>query len=331
MTNRSTGPFRADQVGSLLRPPELLSARERFKQGALSAAGLRAVEDGSIREVARRQEAIGLRSITDGEFRRSFWHTDFFSQIEGVVIREGTYVASFQREDGKVNFTPQTIAIASKLRHRKPIQVDDFKFLKSVTRQTPKVSIPSPVWLHYRSNRDSVDAAAYPDLHEFVDDLVEVYASEMAALASAGCTYLQLDETTFAFLCDPKLRESDRKVGRNPDELVHDYVKLLNRVIDAAPDGMAICMHSCRGNYRSSWVASGGYEPVAEILFSELSVDGFFLEYDDARSGDFAPLRFVPKGKKQVVLGLVSSKRSKLESKDEIKRRLEEAVKYMPL
>jgi 5-methyltetrahydropteroyltriglutamate--homocysteine methyltransferase len=328
-TNRP--PFRADHVGSLLRPPKLLDARARRDRGEIDAAELRRAEDEAIFEAVRMQESLGLRAATDGEFRRTWWHTDFLGQIGGCVVKDGTFVASFQREDGQVTMTPHTIAVTGRLARTHPIQGPDFAYLKSVCQVVPKVSIPSPVWVHFRTPREDIDRAAYPDLDAFVADLIRVYCEEVADLAQLGCTYLQLDDTTFPYLCDPKLVEATRKGGRDPAQLLHLYARMLNEVRAAAPPGMAITTHMCRGNFRSAWVASGGWEPVAEILFNEVKIDGFFVEYDDERSGDFAPLRYVPKGGPKVVLGLVTTKRPRLETKDEMKRRIDEAAKYVAL
>jgi 5-methyltetrahydropteroyltriglutamate--homocysteine methyltransferase len=320
------GPFRADHVGSLLRPQRLIDAR-----AALSGAALRAVEDDCIREVVRAQEEVGLESVTDGEFRRAWWHLDFFERIEGVVVREGNLAASFRSEEGEVGLKTQSIEIDRKLARRRPIQLDDFKFLEScATRATPKVSIPSPAWLYLRSSRDAVAKAAYPDMAEFAADLARVYAEEIADLSAAGCTYLQLDETNFATLCDPHIRDDFKRRGRDPDALLAGGARIINEAIKGRPAKMAVCMHACRGNFKSAWIAEGGYDPVAEMMFDSLDIDGFFLEYDDARSGSFAPLRFLPKGKK-VVLGLVTSKKGALESKDTLKRRIDEAARYAPL
>jgi methionine synthase II (cobalamin-independent) len=323
-------PFRADHVGSLLRPKRLVEARAKRQRGEIDAARLRAVEDDCIRETVREQEGLGLRGITDGEFRRTWWHVDVFEKIEGVVVREGDLNATFRREDGEVGFKSQSIEIDKKLRRAAPIQLDDFKFLKSVVGQTAKTCLPAPSWLFIRSGRKSVAEAAYPDLDRLGADLARVYAEEIADLAAAGCTYLQIDETHFATLCDPAIRAEFAARGRDPDALMRQGIAIINDAIAKRPAGMGVTMHACRGNFRSAWVAEGGYEPVAETMFDTLAIDGFFLEFDDARSGDFAPLRFVPKGKK-VVLGLVTTKKGRLESKDELKRRIDEAAKYVPL
>jgi len=326
----SVTPFRADHVGSFLRPPKLKAAREQFKAGAIDATALRAVEDQCIREVVREQQDIGLQLVTDGEYRRTWYHADFLTQIQGVQIRNGTFPVNFQRPDGKVSFTPQDITIGGKLKRTRPIQLEDFKYLQSVAKLTTKVCIPSPAWLYIRSGRQHVSEAAYPDLDEFAADLSRVYAEEVADLAAAGCTRLQLDETNFALLCDEKLRQAARNNGRDPVAMVRSGIGIINNLVASAPKGISIGVHSCRGNFRSAWISSGGYEAVAEMLFNELEVDTFYLEYDDERSGELAPLRFVPKGK-TVVLGLVTTKLPKLESKDALKRRIEAAAKFMPL
>ena len=328
-TARNVPPFRADHVGSLLRPPALLQARDQFKQGTLSAEQLRAVEDDAIRDVVRLQEGLGLRAITDGEFRRTYFHIDFLTQLEGVVEQGGLPV-KFKKANGEVDFAPPVMKVTGKVRHRQPIQRRDFEFLKSVTRATPKVTIPSPTMLHFRGGRAAISQEAYPDLEQFYADVAAAYAAELRSLAEAGCTYVQLDDTNLAYLCDERQRAGARARGDDPNLLPRRYAALINAALAGRPPGMTVCVHLCRGNFRSSWAAEGGYEPVAEVLFNELAVDGYFLEYDDARSGDFAPLRHVPAGK-LVVLGLVSTKVGALESKDELKRRVEEAGRYLSL
>ena len=329
MTQRTTPPFRADHVGSFLRPKELLDARERYRKGAISKADLRQAEDRAIRDIVRLQEDLGLQGVTDGEFRRTYFHIDFLEQLEGVETRGGL-TAHFHSAKGEVDFAPPVLHVTSKLRHARPIQVADFEFLKSVTKRIPKVTIPSPTMLHFRGGREAISREAYPDLEAFFDDVAACYRDEIKALGAAGCTYLQLDDTNLAYLCDPKMREGARQRGDDPNELPRRYAKLINVAIADRPAGMRICTHLCRGNFKSAWVAEGGYEPVAEVLFNELNVDGYFLEYDDARSGNFSPLRFVPKNK-IVVLGLVTTKVGDLESKDMIKRRIDEATRYVPL
>lgn len=324
-------PFRFDHVGSLLRPAKLQEARARALDGTCSAAELRAVEDDCIRDVVKRQEAVGLDAVTDGEYRRTFFHTDFLQRLGGVTIEEGEFKAAFRKDDGtRVGFKPPTMHITGKISHVEPIQGRDFDFLKAATTRTPKVTIPSPSMLHFRGGRKAIDAAVYPDLKDFYADLSAAYAAEIADLAARGCRYLQMDDTNLAYLCDDEIRESTRARGDDPDELTHTYCRLFNAAIAARPKDMAVCVHLCRGNFKSAWVAQGGYEPVAEILFNEMAIDGFFLEYDDQRSGDFAPLRFVPKGKR-IVLGLMTTKKPELEAKDALKRRIEEAAQFVPL
>jgi 5-methyltetrahydropteroyltriglutamate--homocysteine methyltransferase len=328
---RIAPPYRADHVGSFLRPQRLLEARERRARGEITAEALRAVEDAAIREVVRHQEEVGLQAVTDGEFRRTFFHVDFLEQLDGVAVGEGSFTASFRRDDGtEVGFKPPTMRVAARIGHGKSIQGRDFEFLKSVATTRPKVCIPSPSMLHFRGGREAISAEAYPDLEAFYADLSAAYREEVQDLAARGCRYLQLDDTNLAYLCDDQIRAATRARGDDPDELPRLYCRLINEAIEGRPDDMAVCIHLCRGNYQSAWVAQGGYEPVAEILFNELAVDGFFLEYDDRRSGDFAPLRFVPEGK-AVVLGIMSSKRPDIEAKDTLKRRIDEAARYVDL
>ncbi len=324
-------PFRADHVGSYLRPKRLAEARDAFFAGKLPADALREVEDECIREVVKKQEEVGLKGITDGEFRRTYFHVDFLEKLDGVTVTYGEFVAKFRKDDGaEVGFRPPTMHVESKIRHASPIQGRDFDFLKSVTSRTPKVCIPAPSMLHFRGGRKAISETAYPDLEAFYDDLTAAYRDEIADLAKRGCRYLQLDDTNLAYLCDPAIRESTKARGDDPDALTHLYCRLVNDSIRDRPSDMVISVHLCRGNFKSAWVAQGGYEPVAEILLNEMKIDGFFLEYDDERSGDFAPLRFTPKGK-MIVLGLMSSKKRDVEPKDEIKRRIEEASRYVPL
>jgi len=327
---RATPPFRADHVGSLLRTKEVLAAREAHKQGKLSAAQLREAEDAGIRQAVKLQEDIGLRGITDGEYRRSSWHMDFLYQVGGATKVQDNLKVQFRNEQGVVEFTPAALRVTGKLKLDKTIFGDDFSFLKSVTKQTPKLTIPSPSMMHYRGGRAAIDEKVYPTLDQFWTDLGQVYADEIAALGKLGCTYLQLDDTSLAYLNDPTQREYVTKMGGDGGAQHLTYIKLINSALAKKPAGMTVCTHMCRGNFRSSWVAAGGYDHVAEALFGELKVDGFFLEYDDARSGGFEPLRFVPKNK-IVVLGLVTTKKAALESKDLLKRRIDEAAKYVPL
>jgi methionine synthase II (cobalamin-independent) len=324
-------PFRADHVGSLLRPPELLSARAEHRAGRLSAKELQDVEDAAIRDVVRMQEEIGLKGVTDGEFRRGSWHMDFIYQIGGVSRAEQRLNIQFRNERGTVEFSPTAHRISGKLRLEKTIFGDDFAYLKSVARATPKLTIPSPSMVHYRGGRAAIDEGVYPDLEAFWHDIAAVYSEEIARVHGLGCTYLQLDDTSLAYLNDPAQRAYVTSIGGDGDNQHLTNIKVINAALANRPPGMTVCTHMCRGNFRSSWMAEGGYDHVAEALFGDLEVDGFFLEYDDARSGGFAPLRFVPRGDKRIVLGLVTSKRAALESKDDLKRRIDEAAKYVPL
>ncbi len=330
MAPRTTPPFRADHVGSLLRPQFLLDARDQRKRNEISADDLRKVEDQAIREVVKLQEDIGLQVTTDGEFRRTYWHLDFLEQFSNVKVIPPSIKAKFHTHEGDIEFAPPGIRVEGKLARPHPIFVEHFKFLKSVTKVTPKITIPAPSNMHFRGGRKAIDEKAYPDLGEFYADLGRVYSEEVKDLADAGCRYLQIDEVNFAYLCDPKLREQVQNIGSDPNSLPQTYAKLINDSLAGKPDDMAVAMHLCRGNFKSAWVAEGGYEPVADVLFNQVNVTGYFLEYDDERSGDFAPLRFVPAGK-TVILGLVTTKLSKLETKDSLKRRIEAAAKYCPL
>jgi 5-methyltetrahydropteroyltriglutamate--homocysteine methyltransferase len=328
-------PFRADHVGSLLRPPELLRGREQHQQGTLSAESLREIEDRCISDVAKLQEEIGLQGITDGEYRRTIWHADFLRQIEGVSVKEGAAAGDgvarkFRSGDQEIARSPTRFHTTGHLKRRRGFETENFKYLASVTGRTPKLCIPSPTILHMRGGRAAIDKQAYPDIEQFYADLARVYSEEIHALADVGCTYLQLDDPNMAYLCDEKMRESVRHIGEDPDQLPHTYAKLINECIKDRPANMTVCMHICRGNFRSAWAAEGGYDPVAEILFNQFKLDGFFLEYDSPRAGSFAPLRFVPKDKK-IVLGLVTTKSGDMESADDLKRRIDEASRYVPL
>lgn len=328
--HRAKAPFRADHVGSLLRPPALLAERERFRKGEIAAQDLRALEDAAIREVVKLQEDIGLQSVTDGEFRRTLWHSDFLLSFDNVVSVKTGANATFRTAEGDIERPLSAFHIAGKLSRPKPIFVEHFKFVKSVARQTPKQTIPSPSILHFRAGRGGVDSKAYPDMQEFYADLSRVYAEEIADLAAAGCRYLQIDETNFAYLCDPAMRKEAQNIGEDPDALPRTYAKIINDAVASAPADMVKAIHLCRGNFEGAWVAEGGYEPVADVLFNQINVDAYFLEYDSDRAGDFRPLRHVPKGK-TVVLGLVTTKSGKLESKDDLKRRIDEAAKHCPI
>ena len=333
MTDLSGPPFRADHVGSLLRPPELLRARADHQAGRLSAGELRRVEDAAIRDLVRMQQEVGLQGVTDGEFRRGSWHMDFLYRVGGVAKTDQTLRLPFRNEAGTVEAALGAFRIGGKLSLDETIFGEDFAFLKSAAPAgtTPKLTIPSPSMLHYRGGRAAIDANVYPDMEEFWADLARVYAAEIAALHGLGCTYLQLDDTSLAYLNDPAQRAYVTGIGGDGDTQHLTNIKVINAALAGRPAGMTVCTHMCRGNFRSSWMAEGGYDHVAEALFGELAVDGFFLEYDDSRSGGFEPLRFVPRGSKKVVLGLVTSKRAALESKDDLKRRIDEAAKYVPL
>jgi methionine synthase II (cobalamin-independent) len=332
MTARTSPPFRADHVGSLLRPPQLLQARDDNAAGRISAEELRAVEDEAIRDVAAMQEEVGLQSVTDGEFRRASWHMDFIYQIGGVSKAPGNLAVRFRNASGTIEFTPAALHIDSKIQLDKTIFAEDFTYLQSVASnsQTPKLTIPSPNMVHYRGGPAVLDPAVYAGMEEFWNDLAAAYAEEVRRLGDLGCTYLQFDDTSLAYLNDPAQRAEIAERGEDAEHLHLRYIRQINTALAAKPAGMAVTTHMCRGNFRSSWVAEGGYDFVAEALFSELAVDGFFLEYDDERSGGFEPLRFVPKGK-MVVLGLVTTKRGELESKDSLKRRIDEAARHVPL
>src|SRR5258705_617245 len=326
-------PFRADHVGSLLRPPELLQARSDHAAGRLPAEELRRIEDAAIRDAVRMQQEIGLEGVTDGEFRRGSWHMDFLYQIGGVAKTDRVLRIHFRNEAGPVEAALGAFRIGGKLTLDKTIFAEDFAYLKSVAPAgtVAKQTIPSPSMLHYRGGRAVIDQAAYPDIGAFWHDLAEVYKLEIAGLAALGCTYLQLDDTSLAYLNDPAQRAYVDSIGGDGEHQHLTNIRLINHALAGKPSGMTVCTHMCRGNFRSSWMAEGGYDHVAEALFGELNVDGFFLEYDDARSGGFAPLRFVPRGPKRVVLGLVTTKRAPLEDKDELKRRIDEAAQYVPL
>ena len=333
MAERKSAPFRANHVGSLLRPRELMEAREKRQNGEIEAAQLREVEDRCIRAAVMMQEDAGMQGITDGEFRRTLWHADFLSRFEGIKVVEGLSPESarhFQNPDDDVQRSPTQFVVTGKLGHPRGIETENFKFLASVTQQTPKQCIPSPSLVHFRTGRAGVDRAAYPDMDVFFADLARVYREEIAGLAAAGCRYLQIDDVNFAYLCDPKMREGAKKIGENPDELPLLYAGLINECIKDRPGDMVVCTHLCRGNFRSSWVAQGGYDPVAEVLFNALKVDGYFLEFDTPRAGNFSPLHYLPKGK-MLILGLVTTKSGALEKPDDLKRRIDEAAQYVPL
>ena len=328
---RDKPPFRADHVGSLLRPSALLDARDRFAAGQISAEELRAIEDEAIRDVVRMQREVGLRSATDGEFRRASWHMDFIYAIDGISKAEDDLKVQFRNAEGTIEFTPAALRIDGKLGIGDTIFGDHFEFLReTVDGVTPKLTIPSPSMVHYRGGAAAIDPDVYPDQDAFWSDLTAAYREQVRRVAGLGCTYLQFDDTSLAYLNDPRQRQMMSERGEDAEHLHESYIRHLNEALADRPPDLTVTTHMCRGNFRSSWVAEGGYDFVAEALFGELGVDGFFLEYDDARSGGFEPLRFVPEGK-LVVLGLVTTKRGELESKDELKRRIEEATQFVDL
>lgn len=325
-------PFRGDHVGSLLRSKELVQARQDYTDGRISAADLRRVEQDEVRKVVKMQEDIGLQGVTDGEYTRNTWHMDFIYQIGGVTKRQENITVKFRNQDGTIEFKPSALRINGKLKLEKCIFGEYFAFLKSVTKATPKFTIPSPSMMHYRGGPAAIDPSVYPDMDQFWDDLAQVYANEIDELGRLGCTYLQIDDTSLAYLNDPgQRRYISEELGGDGEHQHLTYIRLINAAVAKRPADMTICVHMCRGNYRSSWAAAGGYDHVADALFNQLNVNGFFLEYDDARSGGFEPLRFVPKGDKQIVLGIVTTKRGELENKDDLKRRIDQAAKYVPL
>ncbi len=320
-------PFRADQVGSLLRPDWLAAARARFKRGEIDAATLQATEDRAIGEAVRRQEAIGLQSITDGEFRRDWWHLDFLAQLEGVTLQENPGPKFQTGEHGGEQ--PPIATVTGRIACSRPIMAADFAYLKTQTTRTPKMTIPSPSMLHLRGGRAAISREAYPELVAFWADVAAAYRTAIGHLYAAGCRYLQLDDITFAYLCDPKIQANCRANGDDPAALPQTYADTINAALAGKPTDLHVTIHTCRGNFKSAWVAEGGYDPVVQAMFST-QVDGWFMEFDSARSGGFEPLRALPKGKK-VVLGLVTTKLGELESKDDLKRRIGEAAKFVPL
>lgn len=331
MTSRRP-PFRADHVGSLLRPLYLLEAREAAKHDPGQAERLEALEDQAVREIVAMQEEIGLRGVTDGEARRGSWHMDYIYQIGGIEKIESEIKVHFHNAQGDIDFTPSALRVSDRLSLPSTIFADAFLFLKETVRQgTPKLTIPSPSMVHYRGGRAAVSTSVYPRLEDFYDDLSAVYAREIANLAGLGCTYLQLDDTSLAYLNDPEQRKMIAEQGGDPERQHEIYIGIINKALAGRPDGMTITTHLCRGNFRSSWVASGSYDYVADALFNQLDVDGYFLEFDDERSGGFGPLRLLPKGHKRVVLGLITTKSGTLESRDTILRRIEAAAKFAPL
>jgi len=332
MTERKKPPFRADHVGSLIRPDALLKAREHAEQGKIAPSELMRIQHEAIRDVVRLQQEVGLELATDGEYNRFSWQRDFLLKIGNVKPMASRLTVRFHSAAGTRDHTPPSLQVVGKLGRPQGIFVDDFKFLKSVTPDgiTAKITIPSPTIVHFRGGREAIDANAYPQMEAFYEDLAAVYRAEIRDLAAAGCRYLQIDEVNLAYLCDPELRRQVVNIGEDPETLPETYAKLLNAAIAERPSDMVVCMHLCRGNFAGAWIAEGGYEPVADLLFNEIGVDGYFLEFDSPRAGSFAPLRFLPKGK-MAVLGLVTTKSAKMESKDELKRRIEEASRHAPV
>jgi 5-methyltetrahydropteroyltriglutamate--homocysteine methyltransferase len=326
---RDAPPFRADHVGSLLRPPALLQARQDYADARIDAAELRGIEDEAIREIVRMQEEVGLRSATDGEFRRASWHMDFIYQLDGIEKEAGHISVRFFNPQGQIEFTPAALHVNGKLGVSRAIFGEDFAFLRdAVTSNVPKLTIPSPSMVHYRGGRAAIDESLYPDLDSFWADLTAAYREQVRRLGELGCRYLQFDDTSLAYLNDPHQPPSVASIGGDADRQHVEYIHHINEALAGRPEGMSVTTHMCRGNFRSSWAAEGSYDFVAEALFNELDVDGFFMEWDDERSGSFEPLRFLPKGK-VVVLGLVTTKRGELERRDEIKRRIEEASRFV--
>jgi len=327
MTARTRAPFRADHVGSLLRTAPLKEARAKKEKGEITAAQLKEVEDREIEKVIRKQEEVGLKLATDGEFRRSWWHFDFYRGLDGVELYTTDHGIAFAGVATKA----ESVRVVGKVGFTGHPHLEHFRFVKDHAKVTPKMTIPAPSTLHFRQGRQSISKQIYPDIEEYFHDLGMAYQKAIRAFYNAGCRYLQLDDTAWSMICDPKEREHSKARGDDPDRLPAHYARMTNLALAGRPADMVITMHSCRGNFRSTFIASGGYEIVAERLLGEVDIDGYFLEYDTDRAGGFEPLRFVPKGKKQVVLGLVSSKTGKLESKDAIKRRIDEATKYVDI
>ena len=327
MSQRTAPPFRADHVGSLLRPAPLKEARSKRAQGAITAAQLKKIEDCEIEKIIKKQEDVGLKLATDGEFRRSWWHFDFFKGLQGVTSYTTDHGIKFHGVETK----SEGIKITGTIGFSGHPMVEHFKFLRNHARAVPKMTIPAPSTFHFRQGRAAISTDVYPTLDPFFDDVAAAYRVAIRAFYDAGCRYLQLDDTAWAMMCDPSERAHSKERGDDPDTLPARYARLTNAALEGKPADMAITMHSCRGNFRSTFIASGGYEFVAEQLLAHTGLDGYFLEYDSDRAGGFEPLRYFPKGKKQLVLGLVTSKSGKLETKDAIKRRIDEAAKYIAL
>jgi 5-methyltetrahydropteroyltriglutamate--homocysteine methyltransferase len=326
MTQRTTPPFRADHVGSLLRTAPLKEARAKHAKGEIDAAALKVIENREIEKIVKKQEEVGLKLVTDGEFRRSWWHFDFYKGLKGVEMYQTSEGIHFAGVDTKA----ESVRVTGKIGFSSHPHIEHFKFLKAHTKVTPKMTIPAPSTFHFRQGRQSISKAVYPNLDAYFDDVAITYQKAIRAFYDAGCRYLQLDDTAWSMICDPKQRDDSRKRGDDPDKLPPRYARMTNKALEAKPADMVITMHSCRGNFRSTFIASGGYEFVAEELFGKVNIDGYFLEFDTDRAGGFEPLRHL-KGDKRVVLGLVTSKSGRLEPKDDIKRRIDEATKYVAL
>ena len=334
MSITETAPFRADHVGSLLRPTALTQARADFKAGRLDADGLHAVEDAAILEVIEMQRAVSLKSVTDGELRRTSWHMDFIYQLEGITQVEGESLhVQFKNAQGTYDYAPPAMRVAGRVGLGKTIFADAFSFLRDHAHpdQTPKLTIPSPSMVHYRGGNAAIDRDVYPDIDAFWDDLVRAYQQEMQAVYELGCRYLQLDDTSLAYVNDPAQRQHIEAIGGDPEHLHELYIDVINRVLEDKPADLVVTTHLCRGNDQSMWAAEGGYDFVADALFGKLGVDGYFLEFDDERSGSFEPLRHLPKGHKRVILGIVTTKRAELEDKEMLKRRINEAAQYVDI
>jgi 5-methyltetrahydropteroyltriglutamate--homocysteine methyltransferase len=334
LSTTETPPFRADHVGSLLRPPALTQARADFKAGKLDSEGLRAVEDAAILEVIEMQRAVGLNSVTDGELRRTSWHMDFIYQLDGITQVQGESLhVQFKNEQGTYDYAPPAMRVSGKVGLGHTIFAEAFSFLRDHARpgQTPKLTIPSPSMVHYRGGNAAIDRDVYPEIDAFWDDLAEAYRQQIRGVHELGCRYLQLDDTSLAYVNDPAQRGHIEAIGGDPEHLHELYIDVINRVLADKPADLTVTTHLCRGNNQSMWAAEGGYDFVAEALFGKLGVDGYFLEFDDERSGTFEPLRFLPKGHKRVILGLVTTKKPELEDKDLLKRRIEEAARYVDI
>jgi 5-methyltetrahydropteroyltriglutamate--homocysteine methyltransferase len=334
MPSRDKPPFRADHVGSLLRPPELARARADFKAGRIDAEALRTTEDDAIRGVIELQRAAGLRSVTDGEFRRTSWHMDFIYSLDGIEQVEGSSIhVQFRSAEGEYDYAPPAMRVSGKVGLSETIFARAFSFLRdnASAQQTPKLTVPSPSMVHYRGGNSSIDESVYPDLDQFWDDLTAAYAEQLTGAYDLGCRYLQLDDTSLAYVNDPAQREHIEQIGGDPDHLHEQYIANINTALAGKPDDMVITTHLCRGNNQSMWAAEGGYDFVADALFGKLAVNGYFLEFDDERSGGFEPLRHLPKGDKRVILGIVTTKRPELEDREMLKRRIEEAATYVDI